>query len=277
MSKNKYQNYQIGDYEDYVSMIFDEEKKIIVGIPKEMSEDDVFAAIYEPIISYDIPEFWSRYFRLSNRDQHIIDELMKYVEKNSIAKIHMGKNWEAILYFLHAWGNRTITDLMFELLFDYNDYNRSKSTTKIKNKRRNAVRAKARVRIDNLEKMKKTATFRKNKENEVSTDNLILAKTFCAYNRISPSFIETGTGFFYNISSPLSEDEIRIAKEKYSAKVIKEELVQTGEFDIERFLEEELHLDGKFEKWEIRNLYKTYVLRKESAELVSKLLDLFQQ
>lgn len=268
-SKNS--NYKISaNNEIYKSLYCESANKMIIGVPVnfDTNSEETSLIVDNQIPYVDIPNYYERLLRLSKDKTNMINEIIDYALEIGKAKIHMGKNLEMLFNYIHSREGFSISDILvetYQIIENESDvepnYNDNEWLTS---------------KITNYNKMKKTATFKEY--------NLLLAGLICAYNFISPSFIEKGKGYLYVITEKLPKDKIVGCDEiirkylqeqykKYNSTYIDSNTDFDNIYDIEYCLNNLVGIKGKYEKIEMHCMYKFIHLDKIFSGLVDTLLN----
>ncbi len=257
-------NYKISeDNYKYKSIYVPECKKMIIGIPKDMdlSSVDTDMIIHHQIHNIDVPNYFDRIFELPSDPKgkrKVIECIMDYLDKRNKLKPHMGKILQALLSYFYAREGQSIEQTFKALCKAFKYYNSDFSSF--------------------MKKMKKP-TFLKS--------TLLDLGYICAYNLISPSFLECGYGTLFVITEKLQDDKMKILDdelkkyliEKYenfsdSLKGTKNNELNLDEiYNIKNFLDNSPIIKGNYEEWEIHTMFKNLCLDKLHKDLIDKLLD----
>lgn len=271
-------NYKISDRNGEFSCGVDyEDKKILIGLPKDFdfqSPDINLISDYQ-VVCNDIPNYYTRLFQQSKENRYAVEKIVSYLEKNKKYKLHMGKNLEALLGFVYSRYNLSISQCISDF---YENVNVNKSTDYPDYS----------DDYKSFENMIHTA--------KLQQKSLLLAGCFTAYYLVSPSYIENGYGVCYLITSDLSQEQKIKFNEKYNEylseqfelwetklkewteeknkkyKKEKKELDVDNVYNIEGFLNS-VGLEGKYEKFEIQNMYKCITFDKTYSNLIEEFLN----
>lgn len=241
-------NYKISKRNEEKGCIYIPElKKMVIGVPSDFDTYSIDTELLfnSKIISIDIPDYYSKLFSFSSDKRNTIQKGVDFLINTDRYKIHMGKNFEDVLNYAFRREGYYLSNLIKDLF----DIQFEEELT---------------FKIATIEKMFTTAKFRK--------ETALLSGYICAYNLISPSFAEKGVGYLYTFNTQLSDEEklsINTQYKEYLYKIYDEtlsKLYNTNSakqckfnvdelYDIEFFLNDVLHLKGKYEKWEINNMF----------------------
>lgn len=247
-----YPNYTMSEKNrQYQSLIDNEAKKILIGVPSSVDFDSVadcesVAVVWESqcsILNYNIPNYFLRKLSFIGDERAIITKITEdYIEAFNV-NVNVGEQWDYLLGFLIAYYQKNLSKLAKDYFGKYCQIS---------------------PRLDSMEKMKKSEVFRKK--------NKVFAKAFSAYNMISPSYIENGEGNFYMMNQEHLEDIHKRFKQDYFEEAIK----NNSEFDLNEFLKSELKYkeNEDYSIYHIFSINKTMVFSEESRMIIDELIDL---
>lgn len=241
-------NYKISKRNEHKGFIYSPEiKKVVIGVPSNFDTEtaDVELLFNSKVISIDIPDYYSKLLSFSSDKRNAIQKGVDFLINTNKHKIHMGKNFEDVLNYAYRRSGYYLSNAVKGLL----DVQSEEELTS---------------KISTIKKMFTTTKFHKG--------TALLSGYFCAYNLISPSFTEKGEGYIYIINADLSDEEkanIDTQYKEYLFAIYNKALFEYNHtpknqefefdadelYDIEFFLNDVIHLKGKYEKWEINNMF----------------------
>lgn len=258
-------NYKISDRNGSEIGIYSPElRKMIIGIPRgfDITSDDTMLLFDHQVLSVDIPDYYARLFQLPKESKHIVEKAVNYLVERGYTKNHMGKNLESVVNYSFNRFNQHLSELVKTLFM----IKTNEDLISI---------------IATLDKAIKTSNFR--------FESQLLSGYICAYNLISPTFCKDGKGSIYIFNDKmyeLSSYEIEEIGTRYNSLIfnyyenIRKNSFNKGDikldidkiFDIEKILNDDLKLEGMYEKWDIQSMYRYIHFNKNYSEMIQAML-----
>lgn len=178
------------------------EEKVILGIDKEMSEDDVSLLTINPMQTTDsglFGEIMSAGISLRDRSV-LIGSIEQYARDIRSSKRFNGRYWDILLDFLYAIYNKTLYEIATDMIDIYPDYEPKNI-------------------FDTLDKLKHS-------KGNIRDFSQELVKILCCYCRVTEDILRFGNGYLYVI-----EDT-----EKYTLKEIQRYCNNHKEIDLKEMI-----------------------------------------
>lgn len=193
-------NYQRNEESEYKHILFKEEKKILLGVNKSMSDEEAELFLDSPIISYPF-EYWNKYFKLNTENRQIMNNtLIKFEKKEKKSEQFSPYYWKVVADFIFCLYNVSLYDIACQI--------EGKTTIRQQMNKKTVY--------DRLDKAKKS-------KGNLQKKTLSTIREVCAYYLITDDIVKTGRGVMYKLApEEYSQEYAKQIDEKYTVKAIPE-------------------------------------------------------
>lgn len=201
-----YQKQEVAKYNHYV-MSNDERTVCLLGVAKDILEEDVELLLDSPMINYP-SEFWKTYFKLNLENRQVISNVLGELEKQEKGCEFDKFYWDVFSDFLFSRYNQT--------LYDIADLMKGSELDK-------------KTVYDRLDKLRKI-------KGKPRVETLELLRDICDYSLITDDVIRTGKGIMYTLTPEAYSKNVERALKKYNIATIRKERKENQDISLKQLI-----------------------------------------